>query len=134
MEKHDELKKTVFEALETQNGTLARTLSQNSQIMSSLLESQSRKIHETFDVQTKSVNAAIEQHNNKIDEVIEDQRNYLQQNLRILREENEDRYHRIERSFAEINTSLSHKSDLLTETSSRLLNSENVAVKGKRTY
>jgi hypothetical protein len=133
MEKHDELKKTVFEALEIQNGTLARTLSQNSQMMSSVLENQSRKIHETFDVQTKSVNAAIEQHSNKIEEVIEDQRNYLQQNLRILRDENENRYHQIERSFAEINTSLSHKSDLLTETSSRLLNLENEQARIKLT-
>jgi hypothetical protein len=132
-EKHDELKKTVFDALEIQNGNLVQTLSQNSQMMSSVLESQSRKIHETFDVQTKSVNAAIEQHNNKIDEVIEDQRNYLQQNLRMLREENEDRYHRIERSFAEINTSLSNKSDLLTETSSRLLNLENEQARIKLT-
>jgi hypothetical protein len=64
-EKHDELKKTVFDALEIQNGNLVQTLSQNSQMMSSVLESQSRKIHETFDVQTKSVNAAIEQHSNK---------------------------------------------------------------------
>jgi hypothetical protein len=133
MEKHDELKKTVFDALEIQNGNLAQTLSKNSQMMSSVLENQSRKIHETFDVQTKSVNAAIEQHSNKIEEVIEDQRNYLQQNLQMLREENEDRYHRIERSVAEINTSLSHKSDLLTETSSRLLNLENEQAKMKLT-
>jgi hypothetical protein len=120
-----ELKKTVFEALEIQNGTLLKTLSQNSRNMSSVLEEQSKKIHETFDIQTRSVNAAMEQQSSKIADAIEDQKIYIQENLQMLREENENRYHQIERSFVEINTSLSSKDDLLKETSVRLLNLEN---------